>query len=133
MTVFINWYENATSTKLTSRSAFRQVAQWIIDRNILIGNMLATNADDTPSGRDNLQIVDYDWKPATRTVAITATTLGAVLSAGAAEATGVMSLFDTVAPAITWEGAALDLRKAPITEPAQSDIEARNGTTRRTA
>lgn len=132
MGVFANWYEDLTGVKLSARSTVRTVAQWIIDRNIIVGNMLATNADGTPSGRDNLPLVEYDWKPESHTVALTATTFGAVMSAGTAETTGVMSLFDAIAPAVTWEGPVLDMRKAPIVGPALPDTEARNGTTRRT-
>ena len=133
MTVFANWYEDTTASKLNSRSTLRAVAEWIIDRNVIVGNMLSSNADGTPSGRDNMPLVEYEWKPTTRTVAVTATTLGAAMSAGVADTTGVMSLFDMVTPDVTWEGAALELRKAPIAEPPLPDIEARNGTTRRTA
>lgn len=133
MTVFLDWYESVTGNTLNSRSTVRATAQWILNRNILVGNMLATNADGTPSGRDNLPIVEYDWKADAGTVAVTATTLGAVMSAGTAETTGVMSLFDEITPTVVWEGSPVELRKAPIAEPEPSDIEARNGTTRRTA
>ena len=133
LTVFLDWFERATGDTRSSLSAVQPIAQWIINRNIIVGNMLATNADGEPSGRDDVPIIEYDWKPRTRTVAVTATTFGAVMSAGTAETTGVMSLFDTFAPVVTWEGAAFDLRKAPISEPALTDIEARNGITRRTA
>lgn len=132
MTVFADWYEDTTASMLNSRSTVRAVAQWIIDRNVIVGNMLATNADGTPSGRDNMPLVEYDWKPTTRTVAVTATMFGAVMSAGVADTTGVLSLFDMVTPDVTWEGAALDLRKAQIAEPPLPDIEARNSATRRT-
>jgi hypothetical protein len=133
MTVFVDWYKTATGCTPNLRSTVRAAAQWIISRNIVVGNMLATNADGTPSGRDDLPIVEYDWNPADRVVAVTATTLGAVLSAGKAETTGVMSLFDDITPAVTWAWPPLELRKAPITETALTDIEARNGTSRRTA
>lgn len=119
MTVFGNWYEDVIGSKLNARSAARAVAQWIVDRNVIVGNMLATNADGTPSGRDSLPLVEYDWKPTTRTVAVTATTFGTVMSAGVADTTGVMSLFDIAAPEVTWEGPASSKSATPP-EPSKS-------------
>jgi len=133
LTVFVNWYETFAGVTLNSRSVIRSVAGWVIDRNVMIGNMLATNADGTSSRRDTLAFVEYDWKPETATVSVTATTFGAILSAGTAETTGVMSLFDNTAPCVVWEGVPLDLRRAQIAKPALPGIEARNGNTRRSA
>jgi len=133
LTVFANWCDDMVAPHLNSRSTVRAVVQWIVNRNVIVGNMLAANADGRPSGRDNMPLLEYAWKPATRTVSVTATTFGAVMSASVAKTKGVRSLFDMLTPDITWEGAALELRDAPIAETHPANIEARNGATQRTA
>lgn len=54
MTVFAKWYEDTTGNKLNSCSTVRDVAQWIIDRNVIVGNMLATNAPYEPADRNRV-------------------------------------------------------------------------------
>ena len=58
LNVFNDWHQQQFGKRLTVRSVIAQTAQWIVDRNIQVGNMLATNADGTPSGRDRLPLVD---------------------------------------------------------------------------
>lgn len=131
--VFISWYESTIKTTLTARNPQRTAAQWIIERNVLVGNMLETNADGTPSGREALPLVEYEWNPVLLTVSVSRTTLGSAMSAGRAEATGVMSLFDDAGPTAVWSGAPTELGKAPIPAPDQLGVHARNGNTRRSA
>lgn len=125
------WHHDTTGVKLNARSVTLSVARWIVERNVIVGNMLDTNADGTPSGRDDIQIVEYDWQPDHKTVAVSVTTLGAVMAEANVETTGRATLFDDFSPAPVWSGNFTELRKAPVKEPALPDIEARNG--RRTA
>lgn len=131
LNVLNDWHQRQLGERLTVRSVVMQTAQWIVARNIQVGNMLATNADGTPSGRDRLPLVEYTWNPDDLTVAVAETTLGAVMAAGNAETTGVMSLFDTNEPTTVWAGPACELRKAPIVAASAFTGEARNGNGRR--
>ena len=85
----------------------------------------------TPSGRDRLPLVDYTWNPDDLTVAVAETTLGAVMTAGSAATTGVMSLFDANEPLTVWTGPAYELRKAPIVAASASPVKHATGTRRR--
>ncbi len=131
LNLFSDWHQQQFGKLLTGRSVVMQTAQWIVDRNIQVGNMLATNADGTPSGRDLLPLIDYTWNPDDLTVAVAETSLGAVMAAGAADTTGVMSLFDTDEMTTVWTGPACELRKAPIVAASAFTGEARNGNGRR--
>lgn len=127
LNVLAAWHQRQFGMRLAVRSVAMQTAQWIVDRNIQVGNMLATNADGSPSGRDRLPLLDYTWHPDNLNVAVAETTLGAVMDAGAAETTGVMSLFDSNDPVVVWAGPAAELRKAPIGAANAISTEARNG------
>lgn len=125
--VFEDWHAAVTASRLTTRSRVLKSARWIVDRNILIGNMLDTNADGTPSGRDDLPLVEYTWSPRTAEVSVAVTTFGRVMSDRAAETTGVMSLFADEGPTEVWSGLAADLHKAPVVAPSAKVSVARNG------
>ena len=121
------WYQRELDTRLSGRSVFLASANWIVERNILVGNMLTTNADATASGRERLPLVEYEWDPSRLTVTLSCTTLGAVMSDADAEATGRVSLFNESGPVLIWSGTPTEIRKAPIPLPAVFKAEARNG------
>lgn len=125
--VFGDWWVHVVGSKLASRSRVLRSAQWIVDRNILVGNMLETNADGSPSGRDELPLVEYSWDPTDGRVGVAVTTFGQVMSEQLAESTGVMSLFTDDTPTEVWEGPAADLHKAPVIAPSANVAVVRNG------
>jgi hypothetical protein len=129
--VFNDWHQDQFGKRLAARSVVMQSAQWVVDRNIQVGNMLATNADGSPSGRDRLPLVEYTWSPVDLSVEVAETTLGAVMSSSAAETTGVMTLFDSTGPVTMWAGPAVEIRKAQIVAITAFTGEARNGNGRR--
>lgn len=122
-----DWWAEALGSNLTSRSRVFRSAQWIVARNVLVGNMLETNADGAPSGRADLPLVEYFWDPDTGKVSVAVTTFGQVMSAQLAESTGVMSLFADDAPVEVWSGTAPDLHKAPVVAPSARVAAVRNG------
>ena len=130
--VFARWWLDTTDQRLHRRNVVFRCARWIVEHNIMVGNMLLTDADGRLTGRENLPLVEYSWEPATGKVITTTTTLGAVMSAGTANTTGVMSLFDnTEEPAVTWTVPAFDISDVPIPNPDVPTGPARNGTRRR--
>lgn len=125
------WYEAKAKIRTGRRSAVLLSAKWIVERNILIGNMLATNADGTRSDLDTLPLIEYDFSPTKQQVLVSQTTLGAVMAASSAEVTGVVPLFAVEVPSVTWRGRAISLHLAPITAPTPSSAFSRNGKERR--
>lgn len=121
-----HWYERETGTKLTVRSRLVSAATWIVERNVLVANMLATNADGSPSRYERLPLVEYEWDPASLTVSLSTTTLGDVMDAAAAENATEMSLFSAPEPTWVWSGEALRLHAAPVAAPKPKVKHARN-------
>lgn len=104
-------------------------ARWIVERNILIGNMLPFDADGEATGREKLPLVEYRWNPDAGTVGVASTTLGAVLAAAEEETRGLLSLF-ALEPDSEWVGPPTELASAPIPEPKAPKGPARNGKAR---
>jgi hypothetical protein len=124
--IFRAWYHETLDVRLTVQSAVLTSAEWIVNRNILVGNMLATNADGSSSGRDALPLVEYNWDLATRSVAISRTTLGAAIAAASAKTTGRLLLLCANESAHLWRGAPVELHKARIPAPPVPKTKARN-------
>lgn len=117
LSTFIRWLETETGTRLTSRSAVSVSATWVVERNLLVANMLPFEADDRPSRRNAIPLVEYHWQPETHTVKVLATTLGQV-EASARTRAGEANLFDAFdVPTPVWAGPARDIRLAPIPAP----------------
>jgi hypothetical protein len=112
--LYFDWYEAATDTSLNVRSAISQTATWIVEHNVLVGNMLPTLADGTPTRREDIPLVEYDWDPSRLTVTVYETTLGAAMDEATAQSTGVLTLFAEQVRKPAWTGKAPELRKAPI-------------------
>lgn len=121
------WYIEVTGTQLTDRSPLVLVASWIIERNVLVGNMLPFNPDGATSGRENLPLVEYHWDPTTASVTLLTTTLGAAAELAAAEAGSALTLFGPVAPIEVWSGKALRMNSAPIPAPIPAVTHTSNG------
>lgn len=121
------WYAKVTSGRLSERSALMRSGRWIVERNILVANMLQTNPDGSSSHREDLPLVEYEWNPAAMTVTVSATTLGAVMDEAAMATTGAMTLFGAAVPTEAWSGVALKLSEAPIDAHTTRVGHTRNG------
>lgn len=131
--VFTRWFEYETSTRLTDRSVLVASANWVLEHNVMVGNMLAVGADGTPTGRSELPLVEYRWDPHADAVSVVSTSLGQVESATRRRGHGTPTLFDEIMPEpkVVWSGRPRDLRDASIPAPSPYDGPARNGKRRR--
>ena len=121
------WYTDQDVGRLTERSPLLVAARWIVERNIQVGNMLPFNPDGSASGRDHLSLVEYQWDPATGSVTLLTTTLGAAAEAAAAEVGEAVTLFGPPEPEAVWKGKVLRVTEAPIDPPVPSVTHTRNG------
>lgn len=124
--LFCDWYERVSGSSLNGRSVVRANASWIVDRNLLVGNMLPTDADGAPSGRERLPLVEYRWHTELSAVSVLRTTLGAVMDEAQAEVSGVHPLFSEE-PQPVWTGPAIEIREAQLPKPPLPIGPARNG------
>lgn len=88
-------------------------AQWIVERNVQVGNMLETTPEGVPTGREDLPLCEYTFNHTEGTATIATTTLGAVQHEAAERAGGVTTLFGPPPPLVVWTGPATLLFNAP--------------------
>ncbi|MCP3878903.1 MAG: hypothetical protein GY701_11010 [Sulfitobacter sp.] len=131
--MFARWWLNVADQRLTDRNVLFGCARWIVEHNIIVGNMLETDAQGRPSGREKLPLVEYTWDSGAGQVTTTTTTLGAVIEAGETSSTGVQSLFANfdAEPAMSWTVAASGVRGIPIPCPDVPRGLVRNSNRRR--
>jgi len=130
LTAFIEWNAVALAKRLVDRSLILRAAEWIVDHNIIVGNMLPVDATGKPTGRNELPLIDYTFEPLTQTVILMKTTMGDVIAAEDAKTSYVLQLFGPVAPKLLWKGKALNLAEAERINAPELQSPARNGTRR---
>ena len=131
LSIFVDWNASALSKRLTERTLVLRAAEWIVEHNIIVGNMLPFDAAGRPTGRDQLPLIDYEFDPATQSVALMKTTMGDVLASEEAKTATALSLFGPAGPEALWHGKAVNLAEADRVEAPRLRGPARNGTGRR--
>lgn len=106
------WHASISNRNPEPDSPFMQSAAWILEHNMIIGNMLARDADGKPSGRDELPLMEYVWTPETKSVELLRTTLGAVIGEAEESDTDVLSFFGPAPAARIWRGPAIEMHEA---------------------
>lgn len=102
--VFSDWHAECLDEKLESDNPILLSANWIVVRNIQVGNMLPFRVDRQPSDRAQIPLVEYNWNTARAEVSISITTLGAVMEIAEAEVGDTVSLFGATPPTHLWTG-----------------------------
>jgi len=131
LTMFSDWNLEALDKRLTERSLVLRAASWIVEHNLIVGNMLPLDAEGRPTGRDRIPLIEYSFDPASQTVELCQTTMGDVIAAEEAKTATMLSLFGPAEPAPLWRGKALNLSDAERVEAPKLRGPARNGTGRR--
>lgn len=130
MEVFVDWIDFELGKKVSSSDAIVKSAQWIVDHNILIANMLAIDADGRATGREAIPIIEYSFDAITREVSIGKTTFGDIQASAEQEVAMELSLFGPQETQYLWSGPALQLSEAdPVIAPVLRG-PTRNGATR---
>jgi len=120
------WHSTMALRRPTDRSRLMLAARWVVERNIQIGNMLATNPKGSVSGRNQISLVEYKWDPERQAVTLFTTTLGAVVASSEAESSDALTLFGPPKPIEAWSGKAMCLNQAPVDAPKPMVKHARN-------
>ncbi len=125
LNMFAEWILVECGQKFNKSSAPLTRAQWIVDHNILVGNMLPTLQDGKPTGRDELPLVEYTWFPDQFRVELVKTTLGAVIADS--DPNAEMTLFGPPDPESLWSGPVKQMHKAAAVLAPRLKGPARNG------
>lgn len=129
--MFSEWNKSVLAKNLIDRSLALRAATWIVEHNLLVGNMLPVDSAGKPTGRDQIPLIEYTWDVTARSVSLSKTTLGDVIAVEEAEAGTMLSLFPTSDPEMFWQGKAFNLNEAERVEAPELRGPARNGTGRR--
>ena len=131
LTMFSDWNLETLDKRLTERSLALRAASWIVEHNLIVGNMLPLDAEGRPTGRDRIPLIDYSFDPTNQTIEMCQTTMGDVLATEEAKTAAMLSLFGPAEPAPLWRGKAVNLSDAERVEAPKLRGPARNGTGRR--
>ena len=128
LSAFAAWNLTTLNKQLNERSLALRAAQWIVEHNLIIGNMLPLDIAGKPTGRDAIPIIEYTFEPEILSVSLCKTTLGDVLDAADAETTNELKLFGPAEPEFLWSGKVLKLADAERVDAPKLKGPARNGT-----
>ena len=131
LTMFSNWNLETLDKRLTERSLVLRAASWIVEHNLIVGNMLPLDAAGRPTGREHIPLIEYSFDPARQTIELCQTTIGDVIAAEEARTASMLSLFGPAEPVHLWRGKAVNLSDAERVEAPKLRGPARNGTGRR--
>jgi hypothetical protein len=124
---FIVWHSEVLDKRLTDRSPAIRAATWIVEHNLIVGNMLPAGVDGRPTGRDAIPLIEYTFHPDNLSVTLCKTTLGDTIDAAQSETAAEMTLFGPTQPQEFWKGKALKLADAERVDAPELKGPARNG------
>jgi hypothetical protein len=128
--IFAEWNAFALEKHLASRSPILRAAEWILDHNILVGNMLPIGTSGKATGYGDLPIIEYTFDPTTLGAVLKKTTMGDVIATAQIAAAAEMSLFGPPEPETLWAGKASSIADAERLEAPALRGPARNGSGR---
>lgn len=127
LTAFTTWAQKTLDKRLTDRSPALRAATWVVEHNLIVGNMLPSDATGKPTGRSAIPLIEYGFTPENLGLRLRKTTLGDVLDAAQAETAAELSLFSPAEPQEFWAGKAVKLADAERIEAPKLKGPARNG------
>jgi len=130
LTMFTEWNYGVLGKRLNERSLVLRSATWIVEHNLIVGNMLPLDIAGKPTDRDLLPLIEYTWNPSDLSVTLRKTTLGDVIATEDAKTATMLSLFAPTQPEKFWSGKATNLSDAKRFEAPKLRGPERNGTGR---
>ena len=125
--MFSDWNKEVLNKSLNERNVVLRAALWIVEHNLIIGNMLPFDSLGKSTRRSEIPFIEYSWAPTTQKVSLSKTTFGAIITQGEADTSSLMSLFEPEASKLFWEGKAITLHEAERSEAPLLRGPARNG------
>ena len=124
---FARWNQEVLGKRINDRSLILRSATWVTDHNLIVGNAMPRDAAGQLTQRDDLPLIEYEFRPADRTVVLRRTSLGDVIEASQVAASDALKLFGPTEPAHLWEGNATSLFQADRVTAPRLRGPARNG------
>lgn len=111
--VFADWIGEVTGSNPAARSKLLSCANWIIDANLIVGDMLPMDASGRAQPLDGIPLVEYGWEPDRRRVSLVFTSMQQVIDEAHESASDQPSLFGVEPVSPVWSGGFLDLHRQP--------------------
>ena len=99
LTLFNDWYAATSGAKAGARDRLPRCAQWIVKHNIILGDLLIADVDET-----SVSLFSYDWNPEKAVTSVAQTTFSQVLRRVGNETTDMPQLFGGEEPVEIWTG-----------------------------
>lgn len=109
--IFASASRQIMGKRVRSNGPFLRAAQWIIDRNLQISNMLPRLPDGTETNRNRLWIVEYSWIPERLEVSVSAHHFDSIVSSLFEDTSGALAYGS---PPAWWQGPPLSLGQSEI-------------------
>ncbi len=90
-----------------------QAAEWILEHNVLVGNMLDVDSNGKPTNRDSMPVPEYVWDLGNSSVEVRFHTWSEIVEANRPKDDGMLDIFGTVEPRNHWQGNLTRLGDAP--------------------
>jgi len=103
------WHEKALKNDASPSSEFHKSARWIVDNNMIIGNMLEFDASGDRVDRESIILHEYRWDAQSMSLQLLRTSLASIIEIEREASTDAFTLFGPEGPAKVWEGDALKL------------------------
>lgn len=111
---FLDAVEHATGRRPVASTLLRRAAEWIIARNVIVGDTLLADPTGRLAGAPELEVVEYRWDPNSAEVAVLLGTLTEAIAHGRDVSAARISLFDDDTEKILWSGSPLRIFDAPV-------------------
>lgn len=131
LTMYSDWIFEELNKRLDQNSPALRAAIWIVEHNLIVGNMLPFDAEGKPTGRDRIPLIEYIWNSNDLSVTLSKISLGDVIDLEDQKTATMLSLFTPAGPTQFWRGQAANLSDAERTEAPKLRGPVRNGTRRR--
>ncbi len=112
LTVMGRWYVKYLGGISVDYTDFLKSCRWILNHNMIIGNMLEFDANGSRVDRSKILLFEYKWDPKNRSVQIFSTNMEDVIQSENEGSDGMFSLFGPEAPSLLWEGPVQNLHQA---------------------
>lgn len=110
------WYESVTNENMSTVENFGKTATWIVEKNILVANMLPFDSVGKATKRELIPFVEYEWLPTKHFVSITQTTFGQIKDEAENEFADAMTLFGSEPKEVIWSNVFLKLHEAEVAD-----------------
>lgn len=113
LTIMQRWHKKYLSDEMLESTSFLSSVKWIVEHNMLVGNMLETDADGNRVDRSRITLFEYGWTPSTLEVELLVTNMSDVMEVEKEAAANLATLFGPEPPRFHWSGRFENISHAP--------------------